>query len=70
MDSVSILLAVVVGAVVVWLFARAFSNARHSPPRKHRGGPFGGGGAPGVVSFSHAQDPEPPGSRRSDERSR
>jgi hypothetical protein len=64
MDSVSIVLVILLGAVVVWLVVRAFSNARHAPPRKHRGGPFLSGGSPGVASFGHVDEPRPPQPRR------
>jgi hypothetical protein len=64
MDSVSIVLVVLLGAVTVWLVGRAFSNARHSPPTRvsdgqNRGTAYGSG-------ILDAEDPVPPRSRRSD----
>jgi hypothetical protein len=56
MDPVSVVLIALVGLLVAWLVYRALSNSRHAPPRKMRGGQFGGGGAPGVGDYGFGQD--------------
>jgi hypothetical protein len=47
MDPVSIVVIALVGLVLVWVVYRAFSNSRHDPPTKLRGGQFNGLGGPG-----------------------
>lgn len=38
MDSVSIVLVILLGVIVVWMVVRANSNSKHSPPTRVRGG--------------------------------
>jgi len=68
MDSVSILLVILLGAAVVWLVVRAFSNARHSPPTKVSDAYQRGTGE--GLGLLGADDPVPRRSRRSDDQSR
>jgi hypothetical protein len=84
MDPVSIVLIVLVGLLLAWLVYRAFSNSRHAPPAKMRGGQFGGmgdssgdfgfgqdlqQGAPGG-SMARGWKPETPTSPNKDDQSR
>ena len=62
MDSVSILLVILLGAVVVWMVLRAHSNSRHSPPTMRRGGFHTAARADDIGdSLGEWQDPEAPG---------
>jgi hypothetical protein len=62
MDTVSIGILILLGAGVVWMVVRAWSNSRHAPPTKRRGGMHTAARADDIAfSIGEWKDPEAPG---------
>ena len=56
MDPTSIVLIVLVALLLLWLVFKAFSNARHSPPTKLRGGQHGTAVQSDAPGFGFGED--------------
>ena len=55
MDLVSVVLIAVVALALIWLAFKAFSNSRHSPPTRLRGGQHGGFSVPGAGDYGFGE---------------
>ena len=56
MDPTSIVLIVLVALLLLWLVFKAFSNSRHSPPTKLRGGQHGTAVRSDAPDFGFGED--------------
>jgi hypothetical protein len=60
MDVISIGVVILLGAAVAWMVVRAFSNSKHSPPTRIRGGLGGIQAADHLAQMGFRTAPKPP----------